>query len=259
MFQLDDMIIDRIVMGIAEDVNTREPLYILSQLSEATIEVTAEAKEVKDARGILVKKIYTGKSGTLTAQNAFCNTNIMAAGSGSKKEVASASAKIKMPRVLTVKKGTATLDVTGIVEGTITVSGLNASGALVKTYAGDTQAAADKYALSDTTLTLPKETAPEVAEFLVKYTVEVQDGIKVTNKADKFPDAVRLTLKAVGYELCDPKTVKSYIIEVPNFNPSPETSLALQTESTMDYKGDLAANYCSTDKELYTVYAADEE
>ena len=49
-FKLDDIVIDRIQIAIAEKTDGT-PLYTLTQLSEATIETTAESKEAKSAEG----------------------------------------------------------------------------------------------------------------------------------------------------------------------------------------------------------------
>ena len=70
-FKLGDKIYKEILYFYAEDLSTELPLYVLTQLSEATVEITAESTEVKDKNGNLVKKIWKGKSGTFNATNAF--------------------------------------------------------------------------------------------------------------------------------------------------------------------------------------------
>lgn len=104
-FKLDDIIIDRIQMGMAEDFNGN-PLYTLTQLSEATIDITAESKDAVDKDGTLIKKFWQSKAGTFTANNAMINLNIVGEASGSGKEIGSATAKIPMPKIMTVKAGT---------------------------------------------------------------------------------------------------------------------------------------------------------
>ena len=61
VFKLDDIVIDRIQVAIAEKTDGSQLLYTLTQLQDATIETTAESKEARDAGGSLVKKFYTGK------------------------------------------------------------------------------------------------------------------------------------------------------------------------------------------------------
>ena len=75
-FKIDDFIIDRIQMGIAE-TTSGELLYTLTQLSEATIETTAESVDAVDNTGVLVKRFWRGKAASFTATNALCNLSVM--------------------------------------------------------------------------------------------------------------------------------------------------------------------------------------
>ena len=50
-FKIDDFIIDRIQMGIAETLDG-ELLYTLTQLTEATIETSAESTDAVDNTGV---------------------------------------------------------------------------------------------------------------------------------------------------------------------------------------------------------------
>ena len=59
-FKLDDIIIDRILYGVADDKNGNL-LYVLSQLADATINITAESKDAVDNTGTLIKRFYQGK------------------------------------------------------------------------------------------------------------------------------------------------------------------------------------------------------
>ena len=65
-FKLDDIIIDRIQMAVATDFNDN-PLYTLTQLNDASIEVTAESKDAVDRDGTLIKRFWQGKTGYLLA------------------------------------------------------------------------------------------------------------------------------------------------------------------------------------------------
>ena len=68
-FKLDDIIIDRILYGVADDRNGNM-LYVLSQLADATINITADSKDAVDNTGTLIKRFYQGKQGEFTANNA---------------------------------------------------------------------------------------------------------------------------------------------------------------------------------------------
>ena len=255
-FKLGDVIIDRIQYGVAEDFDGNL-LYVLSQLTEATINVSAESKEAKDKDGTLVKKFWRGKTGTFEAKNAMLNLNVVGSSSGADPAFASATKKIAMPKIVTVNKGE-TIDLTGVVEGTVQVNAYGANGTMGKAYTMATAASKTEFTVAGGTLTPP--TDDDVDRYIVKYNRTVENGIAVYNKADQFPGTVKLTLKALCVDPCEADTLRACYIVLPSFQVSPEVSLSLQTDSQLDYKGDLQVAYCSLDKTLYEFYmAADDE
>lgn len=250
-FSMDGIVIDRIQYGIAEDFSGNV-LYTLTQLADAEIAITAESKEARDANGTLIKKFYTGKSGTFTANNAILDFNIMAEAAGTPKMVASEESKIVMPGVKTVELGTATVELVGAVEGTISVVGIAGNGTMIKNYA-----LGEGFQYADGTLTLPTD-VEGVANFVVKYNREVSTGVKVVNKADEFPRTIKLTLKALAVDVCEPDVLRSVMIVMPSFQVSPETTMNLTTDAQLQYSGDLQVAYCSGEKVLYEVYFTDD-
>lgn len=256
-FKLGDIIIDRIQYGFAEDFSGN-PLYTLSQLTEATINISAESKEAKDKDGTLVKKFWRGKTGTFEAKNAMINVNVVGSASGTDPEYATSDKKITMPKIVTVNAGS-TITLTDFVEGTVTVSAYGANGNMGTVYSKGTSASATEYALTEAGLLTPPTDENEV-RYIVKYNRAVSDGIAIYNKADEFPKTVKLTLKALCVDPCETDTLRACYIVLPSFQVSPEISLNLQTDTQLDYKGDLQVDYCSLDKTMYEFYfAADDE
>lgn len=255
-FTLDDLVIDRIQMAVAEKTDGTL-LYTLTQLSEATIETTAESKEAKSAEGSLIKKFYQGKAGTFTATNAMINLNVIGAASGTDKVIGTSAQKVQMPKIVIVNKGTSTIELVDgtnetLVAGTVKVNALGNNGAMGKAYELSTgDASATAFKLSGTTLTLPTDTTAD--RFVVKFERNAANAVKIVNASDKFPGTVKLTLKALAVDPCEPDTLRSCYIIIPSFQVSPELSITLSTEGTLDYKGDMQISYCSADKELYTI------
>lgn len=256
MFTLDDIVIDRIQMATAEKTDGTL-LYTLTQLSEATIETTAESTDATAADGSLIKKFYRGKTGTFSATNAMINLNVVGAASGSEKEVGTAEKKIQMPKIVIVNKGTATIDLVDgvnetLVEGTVRVNALGNNGAMGKAYElSEGEASATEFVIAGNKLTLPTDETAD--RFVVKFDREATNAVKITNSADKFPSTVKLTLKALAIDPCEPDTLRSCYIIIPSFQVSPELTITLSTEGTLDYSGDMQISYCSADKELYTI------
>ena len=255
-FTLDDIVIDRIQMAVAEKTDGTL-LYTLTQLSEATIETSAESKEAKSAEGSLIKKFYQGKSGSFSAKNAMINLNVIGAASGTDKVVGTSAKKIQMPKIVIVNKGTTEIDLVDgtketLVAGTVKVNALGNNGAMGKAYKlGSSSASETDFTISGNKLTLPTDETAD--RFVVKFERQVIDAVKITNASDKFPGTVKLTLKALAVDPCEPDTLRACYIIIPSFQVSPELSITLSTEGTLDYKGDMQISYCSADKELYTI------
>lgn len=266
-FKLGDVIIDRLQFGYGARKNGT-PLYALTQLNNANIDITADTTDIKDKDGNLAYRKYTGKKAEVSATNAFINLAVIETISAADAEIASDTNTINMPVIQTVKSGE-TLDVTGYITGTVVVSAIyNGAIDAKKVYTIGTAASATEFAITNTeatgdtpasaTLTPPTDTSE--VEYLVKYTKAVKSGAKITISADKFPKAHELFFKALAVDPCDKEDFRAVIVHIPEFIPSPELSLALQggDSQTMDYKGAILANTCSTDKTLVEVYFIDE-
>lgn len=255
-FTLDDIVIDRVQYGYAEDFDGN-PLYVLTQLADATINISAESTDATDAQGNLIKRFWKAKTGEFTANNAMLNLSVIGAASGEGKKVASPTAKLEMPRIITVKSGSK-VTLNNVVDGKVTVSALGTNGALGKTYTKGTTASATEYGLtSGGELTVP--TDPDVKQYIVKYARKVDSGVSIVNRADKFPQTVRLTLKALAVDPCSADTLRGVYIVMPSFQVSPETEISLTTDGQLQYSGSLQVDYCSTNKALYEIYFTDED
>ena len=255
-FKIDDIIIDRIQMAIAEDFSGNL-LYTLTQLSDATINITAESKDAKDNTGTLIKRFWQGKSGEFTATNAMLNLNVIGAASGEGKKNATSSAPIVMPKIITVPAGTTTVTLKDYVDGTVQVAELGTNGAMGTVYTKGTTPSATEYSCTSSgELKLP--TVSDI-QFIVKYDRNVTSGASIENKADKFPGTVKLTLKALAVDPCSADTLRGVYIVLPSFQVSPEVEINLTTEGNLNYKGDLQVDYCSADKSLYQIFFAEDD
>lgn len=256
-FKLGDIIIDRIQYGVAEDFDGNL-LYTLSQLTEATINISAESKEAKDKDGTLVKKFWQGKTGTFEAKNAMLNVNVIGESSGETPSIATSDSKVDMPRIITVKAGS-TVTLTDYVDGSVKVYAYGANGNMGRGYVKGAVASADEFGLTSGGVLTPPTDEGET-RYIVKYNRSVSNGVAVYNRADKFPGTVKLTLKALCVDPCEADTLRACYIVLPSFQVSPEVSISLTTDAQADYKGDLQVAYCTGNKTLYEFYlAADDE
>lgn len=260
-FRLDDIIVDHLVVGFATNFND-EPLYVLSQLTDATIDVKANSEDATDKQGNLVKKFWKSKQGSLTANNAMLNLSIMAAASGEAKEIATPDHKLRMVKIIEVSGASTAVDLVGLdpdAMDNITVIGYGNNGSMTNAYKKGAVASESEYAVTSAgKLTLPTPKTPE-DKYLIKYFRLVSAGGAVHNKADKFPGTIKLTIKAICVDPCSADTLRAAYITLPSFQPSPETSVSLTTNGKIAYNGDLQVNYCSPDKSLYDITWCDDD
>lgn len=254
-FKLDDIIIDRIQYGLATDFDDN-PLYALTQLSEGTINITAESKDAVDATGTLIKRFWQGKSGEFSAQNAMINLNVVGAASGEGKVTVSSETPMDMPKIMTVKAGEE-VTLTNYVEGTVTVNGFGTNGSLGTAYTLGNAASETEFAISENVLKLPE--SKDDTLFIVKYQRKVTSGVYIANKSDKFPQTVKLYLKALAVDPCSADTLRAVYIVLPSFQVSPEIEISMTTDTQLNYTGALQVDYCSADKVLYEIYFAEED
>ena len=270
-FKLGDTIIDRVQFAYgAKSAGT--PLYVLTQCSNANIEITADSTDIKDRDGNLIYRKYSGKTGTVTITNAFFNTSIVETLSASDAEIASADHGVVMPMMKLVKAGEV-LDITGYEEGSMVVSALGANGTLGKEYklGAGTDASATEFAVKHTDAVQGEPATPakdelipptdkDEVQYFVKYKKTVNSGAKITITGDKNPKAHELFLKALIVDPCDKENFRAAIIYIPSFMPSPELTIALEggDSQTMDFTGAMMLDYCSTNKELVSVFIVDE-
>ena len=257
-FVIDGVAFDSIHKGIAF-ASDGTPLYILTQLTEASIEITADSKDMVDKNGTLIKRIYNSKSGTFSATNAYLDANIVASEAGSEKEVASATEKKRVPFIMDVKKGTVHVDIEDLEAASVVVMAESSSGSMGIVYEKNTTASDTEFAATGNRVTLP--TDEDVAKFVITGYREMSEGAIVTNRADEFPKTVRLLLQAFAYDPCTPDIKRPVYIELPSFQPSPEHTITFTTEAQLDFNGDLQVAYCDAngEKVLYRIFFPGDE
>ena len=88
----------------------------------------------------------------------------------------------------------------------------------------------------------------------------VKSGAKVSITGKDYPKAHELFVKALAVDKCEPGEFRAVVIHISNFMPSPEVTLALTggDSQTMDYKGSILTDSCSTEQTMVEVYFIDE-
>lgn len=264
-FKLGDLVIDRIVSAVGESTQG-ELLYVLTNLQEATIDITADSVDATDGTGAIIKTFYRAKTGEFTATNSTLSLPVLAATSGTDAQYATSAVAIDMPMIINAGKLNAT-DTTVIVElpgitdnganANIVVNAVNENGTL-----GDAYLASD-YAIATQTgkpskMTITAHEGDNM--FIIKYNRSVKEnGVKIVNRSDAFPKSHKLTLKVLIVDPCETDVVRAAYVVFPNFQPSPEVSIGFSTDSTLDFNGRLQTSYCGAQKVLYEIYVCSDD
>lgn len=267
-FKLGDLVIDRIVNGVAETISKKndeggELLYLLTNLQEASINITSDSVDAVDGTGSVIKTFYRGKQGEFTATNSLLSLPIINAMSGETKPTYASTADgttIDMPIILTAsRKGneeSVVMTLTGITDdgsnNNIIVHGVDESGTL-----GDPIEKTSGWSVITTSGQTSKIsiTDSNYDAYIIKYDRTVsENGIKIVNRADKYPTTVKLTLKVLIVDPCEPDQIRAAYVVLPSFQPSAEIDMTFSTDATLDFTGTLQTSYCGAEKVLYEIY-----
>lgn len=260
MFNLDGVLWDSALHAVADNAKTNEVYYRLPDISDVSIDISADTKDSVDKDGAIIKRSYTAKSATVTLTNTHLVLGAYAGTTGSEK----IHEGVQAPRMLLIDPSLTEYDLPDTpVTGTLSVTPVYKDGGTGKSYTlSDSTADTDKFALATKKVTLPTnaKSDTEIVQLLIKYEYETENAVLVENYADKFPKTVRLTIVGLYYDPCEKDVLRLGYIVFPSFQPSPETTIAMKNDSTFDYKGDAQSDYCARKKRLfYMVFPKDDE
>lgn len=260
MFKLGDLAVDRIIAGVAQNSNGKL-LYTLTNLQEATIEITADSTDVTDGTGAVIKTFYRAKKGTFTATNSTINLPIIGAMSGTDPRYASDTEALNIPMIITTSKTSVTLpNITDTGQDNhIVVYAIANNGTLGTEYTlGSGTLTPGSYSVNAGKMTIKPNDGD--TKFIIKYDRSItENAIAIVNKADAFPKTIKLTLKVLIVDPCEPDTVRACYIILPSFQPSAEVTVDVKTDGTIDYKGNLQVSYCADEKVLYEIVACQDD
>lgn len=251
--KIGNFAIEEILRAIGQD-SSDNILYTVDQLQSASIEISADPTEITDKNGSVIRTIYRTKTGTFSSQSALLHPSLLNVSSGTDMEIATATNLIKMPKIVTVSAG-GTLDISDAKEGTVHVIGVYNNGANGKTLAQGTEAVVDEtFALVDGKITVPAAADEAPSMYVVKYDRDVDDGLKMMNRSDKFPTTQQLTLQCAYVDPCEDDLALCYVY-FPSFMPDPNMTINLDAETQeLDFNGILQTSFCGTERVLYVIY-----
>lgn len=233
-FKLGDIIVKDILYGLASNISTGDPLYVLTQLSEAQISVTAESTDVTDKDGNIVLRNFRSKQGEFTATNAFLNGNVIAA-SGATTDIASQGNALIAPKIIKVKASDGSAVLSNVVDGSITVSQYFGDGNLGKNYTLGLTASDTEFAITTGSTTI--------------YTFnDVSATYIVAADQTAFPAVGDATKTYI-----DVANASAYVWDSTNSQYDPVSSAVISIVTALPDVGDETTTYVNTtDNKVYT-------
>ena len=270
MFNLDGVIWDSALHAVADNKDTGEVYYRLPDISDVSIDISADTKDSVDKDGALIKRSYTAKAAAVTLTNTHLVLGAYAGTTGSEKIMVDTAGETEAPKMLLVDPSNATFVIPDEpVDGSLSVTPVYKDGGTGKSFALSSDEASDdtgtkfKFEKATKTITFPtsvKKDDSEIVQLLVKYEYKCKDTVIIENHANKFPKTVRLTIVGLYCDPCEKDVLRLGYIVFPSFQPSPETTIAMKNDSTFDYKGDAQSDYCARKKRLfYMVFPKDDK
>lgn len=264
-FNVNDMIIDRPIRATLFDKTSGEVIFTIDQVTDPSLEATSESAEVRDATGSLVTEFERSKAVVFSGSNAFVNLGLLAAQTGSSKEVASSTNLINVPKFEMIELGATA----SVVNDTIELSE-EPVGALKYIYRlANDKSIAEKYeagatpatnfSITGKVITLPTTpTFVATDRFGVWYEYET-DGteglgsVRVSSFAEVFARAGKFDLEILLADICNPN-VKYYAHLVgDNAKVDGNFSVTFSNEETHPFSVKIMQNYCDANKKLFDI------
>ena len=199
MFNLDGVIWDSALHAVADNKDTGEVYYRLPDISDVSIDISADTKDSVDKDGALIKRSYTAKAAAVTLTNTHLVLGAYAGTTGSKKIMVDTAGETEAPKMLLVDPSKADFDLPDEpVTGTVSVTPFYKDGGAGKSFTlSDGEADENtKFKLETKKITFPTgvKSNTEIVQLLIKYEYKCKDTVIIENHANKFPKTVRLTI-----------------------------------------------------------------
>ena len=179
MFNLDGVIWDSALHAVADNKDTGEVYYRLPDISDVSIDISADTKDSVDKDGALIKRSYTAKAATVTLTNTHLVLGAYAGTTGSKKIMVDTVGEMEAPKMLLVDPSKADFDLPDEpVTGTVSVTPIYKDGGTGKSFTlSDGEADENtKFQLAAKKITFPtkvKDNA-EIVQLLLNMSTSVK-------------------------------------------------------------------------------------
>lgn len=245
--------------------------WMCSQVGNFQISQNSESTAKTDSNGSTIFTIDRNKSCQITFDSSVLDLSLIAALNGTERVDATNDKKIRVPNI--ERKALTATDITNkyitLSETPVSTTGgsypisfhtLTTDKSLLDNYDQVSGAATtNKFYFDSSTKRLYFPTSLTAgAEVEVIYEYEVSEGVKITNAADKFPDAAKVRFLVVAVDLCDATKARALWVTANSAKPATSNTIGFNLEDTISVTLELAQSYCG-DKSFYEIAVADRD
>lgn len=260
MFNIENLIINRVVRGTLFDKSTNEVLVSVDQISDASLECSGEQVFANDALGQKIAAFDRSKDATFTGSNAILNFGLMAAQFGSDKEVADESHKIITPafELITVEDVTkVTLANTPVDTSVKYIYSTHADKSKNEKYSRATSATTTEFSIAGKEITLPTNAFAVGDRVAIWYDRETTNAVKIQNTTTNFSKGGKFVLEVLACDVCDVNTEYYTYIIFNNAKFDNNVTIDFSNEATQQFSVNALQDYCSASNELFSIIVAD--
>lgn len=226
-------------------ITAGEVAMICDQVTEPTLNFTAETEDIVDARNNVAMVLENGRGATFGFSNAFFNTGLLAQQVGGVAEAVTGAEFTKYDILTVGADKTATIGATPSGDAVSKVYKLNKDGSFTN--------AAALTVTTDYTYADGKITGVTLAEgdkILVVYTAKA-DGEQITALADASNELLNVTAEVLLRELCNEELYYAFLVFRGKLNG--EAEWAMQRDSQHGAEFRIMPEYCSADRKLVDI------
>lgn len=266
---VDNLIFDHVMSATFYDKTSGDAKLRLNQVQNPSLSNTGETVDIMSNTGVMIAQLDRNKGATFSGENTLKNMQLFATQAGTNLEEASAGKPIVVPAFDIVETVNGTTEyqlkhapIDGTFDG---VYVLTAGGNLGKKLTLDTSAGKDKFAYSESKVTVAfgAEGTCEAGDSLIfMYDYEEQTkAVQFVNYADQFSSPMRVVLEILAHEACNVQEKIYVLLEFPNAKLSSSYDLDLNPDAAQPFELQCMVDYCAkeSEKKLYRLIVVDDE
>lgn len=263
-FDINNFVIDRVRRGVMFSTDTGEALWSLTQVEDPSLKMTSETGEAVDALGTTIMQFDRSKACEFSGSNSLFDLSLLAAQSGTEKQIATTSKKLTMEMFEEIEipadSTTVTLKKAPIGTGAAGIPfiyKLKGDSTFIEKFEYGSDDTTKQFTFSGATLTFP--TSLEAGdEIFVSYSYEADGsdgngGVIVENNATEFAKAGKFVMEVIGCDVCNASKKYFAYVVLPQAKLKSDFDLSFKVDGKHPFTIEGMQQYCDRKKKLFYI------